>query len=245
MAIMSNNPVLSTVLVILADAPSLMGNALSITWDSTKSQESYVSRGPSWQGSNTPAQEVFGKASRLQLLELSPDLSHEFQVALQKRMQASLGLAGGNSAAMPRLESQELDVNFHLSGNDEMVRKVRIGRIVSVLEATCAHELELMVGLQIECLRFFKARSNPFAAEHFASALLHAVEVAMPDELKQQAVLQVLVPSFSQALKAALRQYAKVMTRKLQALAPVWIQDGPWRDARRDEQFEPTVPAGL
>ncbi|CAM8636662.1 hypothetical protein MCEMSEM22_00830 [Comamonadaceae bacterium] len=245
---MSNNPVLATVLEILADAQSLMGNALSITWDITKSQESYVSRGPSWQGFNAPAHELFSKGSRLKLMELSPQLTREFQLALQHRLQVSLGMVRSDPPPVKRTASPadwSLESDLQLSGDADMVRKVRIGRIVTVLESTCNAELEVMVGLQIECLRFYKAPSNPFSAENFAAALLQAIEAAIPNDLHQQSLLQVLVPSFAQALKSALRHYAKAMSRKLQALTPVEVSGGRWRQERRDEQYEPTVPAGL
>ncbi|TAF83203.1 MAG: hypothetical protein EAZ54_05105, partial [Curvibacter sp.] len=166
---MSNNPVLATVLEILADAQSLMGNALSITWDITKSQESYVSRGPSWQGFNAPAHELFSKGSRLKLMELSPQLTREFQLALQHRLQVSLGMVRSDPPPVKRTASPadwSLESDLQLSGDADMVRKVRIGRIVTVLESTCNAELEVMVGLQIECLRFYKAPSNPFSAEN-------------------------------------------------------------------------------
>jgi len=245
---MSNNPVLATVLEILADAQSLMGNALSITWDVTKSQESYLSRGPSWQGLHAPVHELFNKGSRLKLVELSPALSREFQLALQKRLQVSLGMVRSDPPPSRRNSNPgdwRLEGEMQLSGDLEMVRKVRTGRIVTVLESSCGPELEVMVGLQIECLRFYKAPSNPFSAENFAVALLQALETAIPDDQQLQVLLQVMVPSFAQALKSALRHYAKSMSRKLQSLAPVVERDGRWHPERRDEQFEPTVPAGL
>lgn len=247
-ALMPNNPVLATVLEILADAQSLMGNALSITWDATKSQENYVSQGPSWQGFHAPAHELFSKASRLRLLELSPVLCREFQSALRARLQMSLGMVRSDpppERPAPHPSEWRLEGDLQLSGDADMVRKVRLGRMVNVLERTCSAELEVLVGLQIECLRFYKAPSNPFSAENFAAAVLEALEVAIPDELQQQALLQVFVPSFGQALKAALRTYARSMSRKLQGLAPVVEREGQWRELPRDEQFEPTIPAGL
>ena len=246
--LMPNNPVLATVLEILADAQSLMGNALSITWDATKSQEGYVSQGPSWQGFHAPAHELFSKSSRLKLLDLSPVLSREFQRALQQRVQMSLGMLRSDPLPVrPASHPDEwrLEGDLQLSGDADMVRKVRLGRIVNVLERICSAELEVLVGLQIECLRFYKAPSNPFSAENFAAAVLEALELAIPDELQQQALLQVFVPSFGQALKAALRTYARSMSRKLQGLAPVVEREGQWRELPRDEQFEPTIPAGL
>ncbi len=245
---MNNNPVLATVLEILADAHSLMGNTLSITWDATKSQDGYVSAGASWQGSHAPAQALFSKANRLKLMELAPMLSAAFQRALQQQMQMSLGMMRSDPPRTRRVDNPadwSLAGDFQLSGDAEMVRRVRIGRIVTVLESVCGPELEVMVGFQIECLRYYKAPSNPFNAENFASALLRAMEVAIPDDLQQQALLQVLVPSFAQALKSSMRHYAKSMSRKMKALAPVVERAGQWKPVRRDEQFEPTVPAGL
>ena len=141
--------------------------------------------------------------------------------------------------------AENVAAKYGINRDLEMVRKVRTGRIVTVLESTCGPELEVMVGLQIECLRFYKAPSNPFSAENFAVALLQALETAIPDDQQQQVLLQVMVPSFAQALKSALRHYAKSMSRKLQSLVPVVERNGRWHQERRDEQFEPTVPAGL
>lgn len=245
---MTFNPILATVSAILADAPSLMGNALSITWDKTKSQEGYLRPGQSWLGDSAPAPETFSRASRLHLMEMAPVLSREFQSALHRRMQSSMSRDHSEPARLAHRSDTErwgLDVTFQLSSHADMVRKVRVGRMVSVLDSVCSGELEVMVGLQIDCLRYCKALSNPFSAEHFAAALLRAVEVAIPDELQQQAVLQVLVPSFAQALTSSLRKYATTMTRYVQVMADAEEPDGPWRHARRDEQFEPTVPAAL
>ena len=245
---MSHNPVFETVLEVLADAQGLMGNALSIAWDITKSQENYVSRGPSWQGFNAPVHELFSKSSRLKLMELSPVLSGEFHLALQKRLQMSLGMVRSDPPPTRRASAPadwNLQGDLQICGDADMVRKVRTGRIVMVLESTCGPEFEVMVGLQIECLVFYKAPSNPFSAENFAMALLQALETVLSDDLQQQMLLQVLAPAFAQALKSALRNYAESMSHKLQRLAPVVEPGGKSHQGRRDEQFEPTVPAGL
>ena len=89
---MSNNPVLNTVIEILADAQRLMGSAVSLAWDLTRLQENYVSRWHSWQGFDAPMNDSFDMNSRLKLIELSPALSHGFQLALKNRMQVSLGM---------------------------------------------------------------------------------------------------------------------------------------------------------
>ena len=250
---MIQNPVLAMTLEVLADAQSLMGNALSMTWDATKSQESYLSRGPSWQGYDVPSQLLFDKASRLQLMELGPVLSHEFHQALQRRMLSSLSLVRSDapsspapSARPPSPSEWRLEGELQLSSDVELIRKVRTGRIVNVVESVCAAELEVMVGLQIECLRHHKATQNPFSAFNFSAALMQALERAIPDDKQQQAFLQVLVPSFAQALQYALRFYAKSLSRKLAALAPPPVP----RASRRatwdmDQQYEPTVPSAL
>ena len=246
---MIQNPVLAMALEVLADAQSLMGNALSITWDATKSQESYLSRGPSWQGYHVSSDLLFDKASRLRLMESAPVLAHEFHQALQRRMLSSLSMVRGDALSAPRTRTQgegRTDGELQLSTDAELIRKVRTGRIVNVLESMCAAELEVMVGLQIECLRFHKATQNPFSAANFAGALLQALELAIPDDKAQQVFLQVLVPSFAQALQYALRFYAKSLSRKLAALAPPPEPRASRRASwHMDSQYEPTVPAAL
>lgn len=246
---MIQNPVLAMTLEVLADAQSLMGNALSMTWDATKSQESYLSRGPSWQGYEVPSQLLFDKASRLRLMELGPVLSHEFHQALQRRMLSSLSMVRSEVAPAPRASQPSdwrLEGELQLSTDAELIRKVRTGRIVNVLESVCAAELEVMVGLQIECLRFHKATQNPFSATNFAAALMQALERAIPDDKAQQAFLQVLVPSFAQALQYALRFYAKSLARQLAAFAAPPVPRASRRASwNMDSQYEPTVPAAL
>lgn len=244
---MIQNPVLAMTLEVLADAQSLMGNALSITWDATKSQESYLSRGPSWQGYHVPSHLLFDKASRLQLMELAPLLSHEFHQALQRRMLSALSMVRSDVAPRTRPPGERRgDGELQLSTDAELIRNVRTGRIVNVLESVCAAELEVMVGLQIECLRFHKATHNPFSAANFAGALMQALERAIPDDKAQQVFLQVVVPSFAQALQYALRFYAKSLSRKLAALAPPPEPRASRRASwHMDSQYEPTVPSAL
>lgn len=246
---MIQNPVLAMTLEVLADAQSLIGNALSITWDATKSQESYLSRGPSWQGYHVPSDLLFDKASRLQLMELAPLLSHEFHQALQHRMLSALSMVRSDAPFAPRTRPPgegRGDGELQLSTDAELIRNVRTGRIVNVLESVCAAELEVMVGLQIECLRFHKATHNPFSAANFAGALMQAVERAIPDDKAQQVFLQVVVPFFAQALQYALRFYAKSLSRKLAALAPPPEPRASRRASwHMDSQYEPTVPSAL
>jgi hypothetical protein len=236
---MNNNPLLDTVLEILADAPNLMSSTVSIAWDMTKSQENYVRLGSSLQSFNTAPRELFTQESRLRLMALTPVLSREFQRALNQRLHASLGLTPPTAAtAHPTSYSNPwvLKHGLELAGDVEMVRKVRTGRIVTVLESVCGPELDAMVGLQLECLRFFKSPTNPFSAENFASALLHALEAAVPHDVQQQSLLHVLVPSYAQALKLAMRHYAPSMSLKVQVFSSEMAQD---------EGFEPTMPVGL
>lgn len=249
---MSDNPILATVLEIQADAQRLMGNAVSITWDASRSQESHSSRGPRGLGFTANAPEVLSKGARMKLMEVSPVLAHEFQLALQKRLRLSLGMVSSDPSPARTIGAWSLEPgawglvgDWQLSDNVDMVRKVRTGKIESVLEGVCETELGVMVGLQIECLRFYKAPSNPFSAENFAAALLQALETAIPDELQQQSILEVLVPSFAQAVRSGLRQYAETMSFKLQTLAAAVERDGQRRQDRHEQQFENTVPAEL
>ncbi len=103
----------------------------------------------------------------------------------------------------------------------------------------------MMIGLQIECLRFYKAPSNPFRAEVFADSLLSALEVLVPNDLQQQEILQVLGPAYAQALQEVLRKAGKSMARKLQGFADLVSSEQTWHKPRVDTQFEPTMPAGL
>lgn len=253
---MSNNPVLATTLEVLADAPKLMASTLSITWDVTKSQDGYVGRGPSWQGYNAPAHAQFSGTSRLQLMELSAQLSQEFQIALQRRFEIAMGMGPRDTTPPPPPKPSgsmplSFDTGFSLTDDGEVDRKVRLGKLISLIEGVCQEELEVLVGQLIECLRFFKSVSNPFAADNFAAAMLAALEKAVPDTVRRHMFLEVMAPCFTTALQSALRVYSKSMARHIQAAIaqskaennnPAASAQG--RDGMGDE-FLPTMPMDI